>query len=247
MMRKVKNHGHEQNDYNYNHFQPELLKTSGKREHLPSVGAKFPFDMSVFRDDGKRCDLSELIGRRFILETASLTSPHYVANIPQMVNLRQKFHRIKFAVLYVREEHPGEWLDAPTYIEDKLHRASTLRSIEGEERQVFVDTLEGDCHQKLGCLPNAVFVVNPVGTIEMVQHWCDPVKLDLYLSGLVPSPLDDWPELVEPRRVRLMTTLRVLARSGPRAMFEALRAWPYVRQLRKQQKSGIHHRFRMMP
>ncbi len=90
--------------YNYDEFTPEsydFTKQTGLQ-----VGGSLP-DITLTNMKDKQIALRSLLGQTLVLETGSLTCPLYVGKIKSMNALMAKHPDVCFAVIYIREAHPG--------------------------------------------------------------------------------------------------------------------------------------------
>jgi hypothetical protein len=166
-------------DYNYPRFSSDLYdmtEFSG-----PRLGQPMPV-CRVFSMDGVAVDLSTLPGP-YVLELGSQTCSIFVARLAAMNELAAANPHVPFYVLYVREAHPGERRGPHRSLDEKLNAAVGLKRREPESRTVLVDDVAGEVHQRLGSLPNSVYVVGPDGTVQWRSDWSDPAALAEVLGG----------------------------------------------------------------
>lgn len=108
-----------------------------------------------------------------------------------MGQLRVKYadRDVEFIALYVREPHPGERgfreFVQPTDFGQKLEYARRLVKEKPVGIPVIVDELEGTNHERLGSLPNFVYIVNKEGRVEYAATWLKADSVDAVLAGLV--------------------------------------------------------------
>jgi peroxiredoxin len=208
--------------YNYRHFR---VKHHPMDELPGPLPGELAVDFEAAQLDGRPVRLSDFYGRILVLETGSLTCPHYVGNIAPMVSLAEEFPEAQFLVLYVREAHPGERIGPHTSLIDKLAMARRLTSEECENRLVLVDDLAGTAHRAYGAFPNMVYVIDPEGRVAHRSQWAHREIIERVLQELrrrepVANP-ESYGFNVDKRR--LFSTLR---RAGRRAVLDFLREIP---------------------
>lgn len=211
--------------YNYKHFEPQDWD-----ENPFATGVdchdKFPIRSVVFDWLGNKIPLKSFLGQRFVLETGSLTCPHYIKNISSMNTLNQKYRDIPFFVIYVREEHPGEILSPHQSREEKHDRSFFLESHEGEQRAIYADTVDGNLHKKIGTYPNIIYVIDENGDVEFKRFWNNPEALNTHLSSLqtysqTSEPKDSL-KAFPLKPASFMLTFRTLIKAGPRAVIDLI-------------------------
>lgn len=192
--------------YNYTRFRADfhdLCDFAG-----PKPGEMFP--PLVFRTvEGQTGTLAKLFpGMAVALESGSCTCPMYARNVRKMKRLANRHKDVAFAVLYVREAHPGEKIPAHDSPEEKRAQAAGLRESHREWRTILVDDLEGSAHRTLGLMPNFIYFIDPSGRVLFRRDWSIPGDLEAalaqpeqvvaqdhtepFLRGSFPNPLDLW-------------------------------------------------------
>jgi len=174
--------------------------------------------------DGGTTRLLDFDGDFLVLEMGSLTCPLFQGRRPGMVGLDSRNDNVSFAILYVREAHPGDLISAHATAADKQACARRLIEDEGEQRRVFVDDLEGTVHAAYGSYPNSVFIINSRGCVVYASDWNNPSATGRALEAL----LDGRPAQVRAyfRPVPPSVSLRVLGAGGKGAMADFLRGLP---------------------
>lgn len=167
--------------YNYRRFRMDhypLDEFPGPAPGEPAI------DFRAHTLDGREARLSDFHGRIRILETGSLTCPHYVGNIAPMQGLAEDFPEALFMLLYVREAHPGDRIGPHGSLDDKLDVARSLRDEEGENRIVLVDDLDGTAHRAYGTLPNMTYVLDETGRVVHRSEWANALAVRRVLEDL---------------------------------------------------------------
>ena len=221
--------------YNYQDFTPSAYDFT-KQVGL-QIGDDLP-DINLNDVSGENIPLHSLLGQTLVLETGSLTCPLYVGKIKSMNALAAKHPDVKFAVIYIREAHPGSKIPAHTDGADKAHNAQALTNKEPENRMVLVDTLGGELHEKLGLLPNMAYVIDKDGTVLYRADWNIPDRIDAVLAAIKSGePISTEPADFTP--VAPYYSLRVLARAGGmKAVWDFLMHLPQLmRQHREHRKN----------
>ncbi len=207
--------------YNYDSFDPREYNLADFRG--PSPGTKAP-DFTVALAEGGTRRLLDFDGDFLVLEMGSLTCPLFQGRRPGMTRLDGLHDNVSFAVLYVREAHPGDQISAHATTTDKRACARRLTEDEGEKRRVFVDDLEGTVHAAYGGYPNSVFIINALGCVVYASDWNNPAATGRALDAL----LDGRPAQVRAyfKPVPPSVSLRVLGAGGKGAMADFLRGLP---------------------
>jgi len=213
--------------YNYKRFRFDYFDL--KAFVGPRAGERFP-PLQAEDVEGDTVSLKDLRGRWVVLELGSLTCPMYAARVPRMQALQEKFPDVAFRLLYVREAHPGERTSAHETFSDKRDAARKLPQAENERRPVLIDRLDGSHHQRLGELPNSIYVLNPKGRVAFRLDWNDPDLIEAFLENREQSPELER-DRADPPKPGPFKSLRVLLRGGVLALFDLLRGLPrLVRQ-----------------
>jgi len=177
----------------------------------PGPGDKIPsFDLPT--TDGRRFSSADLAarGRPLVLVFGSLTCPITESAGPGLVTLHRRYgDAVDFAVVNVREAHPGANVPQPQIAESKMRHARALRSHHGFDFPVAVDDLDGSVHRAFGTRPSSAYVIDAAGTIVFRAHWSNRV-----------AALEDAVRAVHagrtPRRATAGQTIRALAgMAGP--------------------------------
>ena len=207
--------------YNYQNFsadQYDLVNLRG-----PEIGQKAPA-VEVMTLDGKRRSILEFEGVFLVLELGSITCPLYQSRRRKMAALVRVFPQAHFAVLYVREAHPGARVPAHDGQADKLNWARQLRDRDGEGREILVDDLEGRAHRAFGSFPNAVFIINRNGCVVYRSAWNNPSATRRALKRLFAGRPVRAEAAFLPARPPV--ALRTLKHAGKGAGLDFLRSFP---------------------
>jgi len=216
-----------QDKYNYQHYNPQSWIIDMMEKRL-RIGNKLDSSIHLYETDYHLRTLDELLEeKKVVIETASLSSPHFVANISAMEKLSLLYNNITFIVLYVREEHPGELIPHHKNLRQKINFASKLSEVYGLQRMVIVDDLQGSLHNQMGGFPNSSMIVDKKKVV-LLRQWNDPAVIQLFLSGLV-SPKEKFLNFCfDPEAPSLMTTIKTLVRAGPYSCVDYIQSRPYV-------------------
>ncbi len=208
-------------DYNYGQFsadQYDLLNFAG-----PKPGEKCP-DGEVEALDGSRHRLLDFQGDFLVLEMGSATCPLFQGRRPAMRDLDWNYSEVDFAVLYVREAHPGGIIGAHASQDDKRKQAQALRDRDAEHRRILLDDFDGKLHAALGGFPNSVFIINRNGCVVFFSDWNDPKAVGVALARLRRGEALDIRSYFKP--VPPSVSLRVLKAAGPGALWDFLSSLP---------------------
>lgn len=191
----------------------------------PEAGQRAP-DGNVFDLAGRHRRLLDFKGSFLVLEFGSGTCPLFQSRRRGMSALPARHPDVDFAVLYVREAHPGENISAHQSMEDKLARARSLRGNDREHREILVDDLEGTVHASYGSYPNPVFIINRNGCIVYRSAWNNPTATGAALKRLKEGlPVRSEAYFFPPRPPAAFPTLRG---GGLKAIGNFLRSLPVL-------------------
>ena len=158
----------ENSNYNYTGFSSDDYDFKGFSG--PSAGMKSP-NPEVINLDGESRELLQFKGDFLVLELGSNTCPLFQSRRIGMETLPQKYPNADFAVLYIREAHPGTSTPGHKTEADKMACATALRDDFNETREILVDDFAGTAHQAFGSFPNSVFIINKQGCIVYRNLW----------------------------------------------------------------------------
>ncbi len=181
-------------DYNYQRFR--ISNYDYEKFPGPKAGDKM-LDFKLHTLEGREVKLSDYAGRWLVVETGSLTCPMYVKNIRPIDKLTAKYPDVAFVVVYVREAHPGSRRGAHADLQGKTAFAEEMKAEFKENREVLVDSVDGDMHKAYGSFPNMVYIIDPEGTVVYRCDWSFAKKIDAVLQNR--------PEINDQERVVIIT------------------------------------------
>lgn len=155
-------------DYNYEGFSPDNYDLQGISG--PAIGQK-ALDFKLETTTGELKKLLDFDGELLILELGSVTCPLFHTRRKGMLRLDLDFPDLSFAILYVREAHPGARIPAHKTFEEKKACATRLTVEDGDNRTIFIDGLDGAAHEAYGALPNAIYIINKAGIVLFKAEW----------------------------------------------------------------------------
>lgn len=208
--------------YNYGQFNTKDYDLVNFRGPMPGMPAP---DIQLPCTDGGRASLLDFEGRFLVLEMGSLTCPLFQGRRATMDSLHRNHPDVSFAVLYVREAHPGSAIPAHRTDEDKQACAIRLQS-DGENRRILIDDVNGTAHKAYGGYPNSVFIINRNGCVVYASDWNNPSTTGRALRQLKDGKavrLKAWFKPVPPS-----VSWRVLNAGGKGAMSDFLRGLPHL-------------------
>ncbi|MFC4891771.1 deiodinase-like protein [Pseudofrancisella aestuarii] len=196
-------------NYNYDNF------SSDKYNFEISQGLKVgdtAIDVKLETTDGEYRNLLDFNGEYLVLEMGSITCPLFQGRRDSMSKIANDFKNISFAVLYVREAHPGSNIKSHESYNDKKKCAIELRSSEKEQRIIFIDNIEGDAHKIYGSMPNAVFILNKKREIVFKLDWNNPILVRKAIKALMNNKEISTEDFFYP--VKPTVVKRVLKKAG---------------------------------
>lgn len=207
--------------YNYDNFDArhyDLGNFDG-----PKLGSKAP-DFELRHPDGTAARLLDFDTEFLVLEMGSLTCPLFQGRRPHMAKLDRTHAKATFAVLYVREAHPGASIGAHTSQTDKQGCAQRLATDEGEHRRILVDDHDGQAHAAYGAYPNSVFIINRHGCVVYFSDWNNPRATGRALAQVTAGQPANVRAYFKP--VPPSVSLRVLGQGGHGSKADFLRSFP---------------------
>ncbi len=172
--------------YNYERFSPRNFSNFNFKEI--KVGDGFP-NLVLLDSSGKDRYL-ESFKSPLLIQCGSLTCPLFRQQNDRMRILANKFPKVQFIVLYVRETNPGSLIPQHRTLAEKITRAEKLQRLSGDERLVLVDSLDGKAHARLSFMPSACLLLDEHLRVRYASAWTQPKHIDALLSGLSLSPYD---------------------------------------------------------
>ena len=191
-------------------------------------------NVRIERLDGTPATLDEVVdGRPLLIVFGSVTCPMTFGAVDVLRRLHDEFgDTVKFAMLNVREAHPGENLEQPQSREVKHEHAKLLAAATSAPWETLVDTIDGDLHRRLAEKPNAAFLLAPNRMVLFRSLWGgDESGLREALravSGGIGMPKRQSTAALGPLGLGLGFFTPILERSGRRAKRELLLAAPPV-------------------
>jgi hypothetical protein len=214
--------------YNYAsfHFDLEAEEIKRWRRVGPRPGSPAPlFELEA--TDGTSTRLGGLRGRPVVIEFGSYTCPSFCGHIRAMEQLARVHREASFLVVYSREAHPGENVDAHRSSEEKLLQALRLKLEEQVARPVLVDDWSGRVHRAYGGGWNPVFVLDRDGRVVLRRFWNDPTAVEFLLRGMARGRVPPREALdYSPPALRKAAGLELLERGGERALLDVYRSAP---------------------
>jgi hypothetical protein len=168
-------------DYHYDRFTADAYDLDSFTG--PEPGMKAP-DAKITTTSGEIRDLLSFDGAFLVLELGSITCPLFQSRRNGMADLVRNNPDVDFAVLYVREAHPGAGIGQHQSFAHKQDMAQKLQNNDGEIRPIFIDDMEGSAHKAYGSYPNSVFIINQAGCVVYRSDWNNPGATAKALSQL---------------------------------------------------------------
>lgn len=217
--------------YNFASYQ-ELDRDTEYRYVSPNQ--HFPATIHVFDLDGQKIALSSLWQKKpLVLAFGCKSCPITFGSQTTMAEIYRSFNNeVNFALLYVREAHPGLVSPPHRSIEQKLRNAAGYKKIHQIPQDVFVDSLDGNVHRTAGLGPNSVYVIGTDGVVSHFAYWNQPEDLTVAVEGIIQSHgLGQHAKksasscqtlLPELWSEKLKSMLRIFYTGGPDAFFDFL-------------------------
>lgn len=193
--------------YRFDTFRTSLLIDDLRyRRTDPGPGDPFPLvDLPLL--GGGRITSDDPHDRPTLFVFGSRTCPVTESAVPRLGALHEQFgDRIRFVLVNTREAHPGDLIQQPATLEEKVRHAEALRDHHGIAYEVAVDDIDGTLHRAVGPKPNSAYLVAPQGTIVYRAHWAND---DAGLRAAIESLLGG----DEPHRGRSRAMVRPLMRA----------------------------------
>ncbi len=159
--------------YRFNRFHTGLLlKDMRFSRKALRPGERIP-DFELHTPEGQLVRAADFVGHKpLLIVTGSLTCPMTASSMPDLNRLYEEFgDAIAFALIYVREAHPGENYPQPHDFTQKVEHARVMREHYGVSWPVIIDDIDGTLHRMLDSKPNSVYLVDTSGTIVFRAVW----------------------------------------------------------------------------
>ncbi len=206
--------------YNYDRFSSDQYVLDSF--HGPAPGQKAP-GFSLSTPDGAPAELLDFSGDFLVLELGSITCPLFQSRRKTMAALVAQNPDTSFAILYVREAHPGAQFPKHNSDADKRANALGLQTVDGEGRKILVDTLEGEAHAAYGSFPNSVFIINKSGCVVYFSDWNNPAATGRALRSLkAGKPVRSESLFLPPLPPVALKTLRQAGKGAAKDFFKSL-------------------------
>jgi len=164
-------------------------------QSAPETGQQAP-ELHVYRLDGSKASLSDLIGEKpILLQLGSHSCPVYRYRRFDIFKLQRDYQdRVNFVVVYTTEAHPvgavspyrdSEWLSFPNWITntrvpqpqtlaERIQQAQWSSTTLDREDLILVDQMSNQAWQTYGAAPSPAFVIDLEGVIILRQPWVEP-------------------------------------------------------------------------
>ena len=195
--------------YNYDNFSTDDYDFNNAAG--PGVGEAAP-DFELETTDGIKKQLLDFEGDFLALELGSITCPLFHTRRDGMEITREEFPQVSFAILYVREAHPGTKVAAHKSFEDKKACATRLKTEDKESRTILVDGLDGAAHQAYGSMPNAIFIIDRKGIVRFKAEWNNPSATRKALNALTTGKTPNVKSYFRPAKPAIV--LETIKRAG---------------------------------
>ncbi|MCX4186512.1 hypothetical protein [Methylophaga sp. OBS4] len=107
-----------------------------------------------------------------MLVTGSLSCPMTVSALPFLRELyAASGQQFAFALVYVREAHPGESYPQAKQQDEKRANAERFRDFYQLDMPVIVDDIDGSLHRTLDTKPNSLHIISADGDILFQSLW----------------------------------------------------------------------------
>ena len=161
-------------NYRFDHFNINIMLGDMRfGKHALTTGQKIP-NIDVYSSASKSIKLLDLVKNKkaLLIVTGSITCPMTVSSLPYLNALEAEFGEdISFALLYVREAHPGKRIPQPQELNQKIINANKLAESHSIAWPVISDDIDGTLHNLLDTKPNSVHLINNEGKILFQSLW----------------------------------------------------------------------------
>ena len=219
--------------YNYQHFHPRDYNFT--IFNGPKAGEKY-IDFSATTLQGKEVSLSDYLDKPIVLDTGSITCPMYANTTTDMNELQKKYPNIHFLLLYIREAHPGGKTQSVKTMEEKISHAKLTDKYYNEQREILIDSLDGNAHNLYGSMPNMTYVIGTDGVVKFRANWTNIDALKDILENIDTDIIEkqDFYDIVKPRP---WIAIRTLLIGGVSAMIEFFMGLPQLMRQHKEVES----------
>jgi iodothyronine deiodinase-like protein len=208
-------------DYSYQRFTAGAYDLDSFT--APEPGSRAP-DADVSDLDGNSQRLLDFAGRFLVLELGSITCPLFQSRRAGMAQMVGQYPKVSFAILYIREAHPGSRIVQHRDKTDKTARARSLRETDAETRPILIDDMEGTAHNAYGGYPNSVFIINRAGCVVYRSDWNNPTATRRALRRLLAGKAAGGQGLFLPAKPPV--AIRTLKRAGGHTLADFLKDLP---------------------
>lgn len=218
--------------YNYSNFKADYYQFHdfmGLKE-----GDQF-VDFELDTVDGKKAKISDFLDKPLVFEMGSISCPMYGRHVTPMQEIAKRHPEYNFAVLYVREAHPGEKMNHHTTFGKKIYAAKEATKFYNDNRTILIDGVDGKAHKVYGELPNSVYVIDTNGTIKFVRGWNNTDYLEPVLNKIAQGKSPEGLKF-PPAKPGIGQSYRTFKKAGKIASRDFLRDLPKL--LWKHYKAG---------
>ena len=217
-------------EYNYEHFNPKDYNFTTFEG--PKAGENF-IDFEAIKIDGTKVFLASYLDKPIVLETGSITCPMYANTKEDMNKIQEEYPDVHFLLLYIREAHPGAKTPQITTMKEKIEHAKLTDKYYHEQREILIDTVNGDAHKLYGSMPNMTYVIGKNGIVKFRANWTNIDALKSVLKDIHTDTIEkrDFYDIIKPKPWIAVRTLLI---GGFGALVEFLVSLP---QLLKQHKA----------
>lgn len=208
-------------DYHYDKFTADAYDLDNFIG--PKVGTRAP-EATVTLMDGSNHHILDFDGDFLVLELGSITCPLFQSRRNRMSDFVRENPETNFAILYVREAHPGVLLNQHRNFDDKRQMAGKLQDEDGEQRPIYLDDINGTAHKAYGSFPNSVFIINKNGCVVYRADWNNPGATERALSRLKAGKSAGGQGLFLPAKPPV--AISILKRAGKDALVDFLKSLP---------------------
>ena len=220
-------------EYNYKHFNPKDYNFTIFEG--PKAGEKF-IDFQAVKLDGKKVFLSDYLDKPIVLDTGSITCPMYANTKEDMNKLQKQYPNVYFLLLYIREAHPGGKTGSITTMQEKIDHARLTDKYYNEQREILIDSLDGEAHRLYGSMPNMTYVIGTDKIVKFRANWTNIDALKTVLKNIETDAIEkkDFYDIIKPAP---WIAIRTLLIGGVSAMIEFFMGLPQLMRQHKEIES----------